>query len=126
MTKATEQEKNEFNVNRGNVQGVKTEINLEEVPYPPKTANEAIRRTTAKLIALDKFLANLDDPTDMDDELVSSVDFAQKFVPSVLDQWLTNGRPLSSKQLNKIEELYTKFELTTYENYLSDPRIPRI
>jgi len=89
----------------------------------------AKQRTAAKLLALDNLMAKLFDSNavgELNANQYASYDFASDFIPSVYSQWITNKRGMSFKQLNKIEQLYTLFELNNFDAYLNDEKIKDI
>jgi len=86
--------------------------------------------TAAKLLSLDKLCSELIESDDYKDALTErqqrSISFALDFVPSVFSWWIDKKRDASPKQLTKIEELYSLFELDDYEDFMEDERIEDI
>lgn len=86
--------------------------------------------TAAKLLSLDKLCSELIENDNYRDALTErqqrSISFALDFVPSVFSWWIDKKREASPKQLNKIEEMYSLFELDDYEEFLDDDRIKDI
>jgi hypothetical protein len=116
MSKATEEEITQRAIEIAGYNSHKVEAMI------PQKSRDSLQVLVAKLIALDKFLSQ--DDRDIPENAESGVDWAEKFVPSMIDSWLMKKWEPSEKQRNKISELYTRFELEDeYENHLNDPRV---
>lgn len=75
-----------------------------------------IQKTAAKLIACDKHFAAEDETESWD----------AKFVMSMMDWVFVTQNPMTVKQLNKVEEVYSRHDedmLKDFSEFLDDPRI---